>query len=72
MFRILARSYAFNSVQTEMPPLTTYFPWSPASYHPPDTSSVWSQPGQTLPRMSGPEKHVALSGVWPAGRARSA
>jgi hypothetical protein len=34
------RSYSLSSCHTEMPPLTTYLPWSPASYQPPETSSV--------------------------------
>ena len=34
------RSYVLSSSQVEMPPLTTYLPWSPASYQPPVTSSV--------------------------------
>ena len=38
--RAAARSYWFISVQTLMPPLTTYLPWSPASYQPPLTSSL--------------------------------
>ena len=42
--RAAARSYWFISVQTLMPPLTTYLPWSPASYQPPLTSSLYVQP----------------------------
>ena len=33
-------SYWFWSVQTLIPLLTTYLPWSPASYHPPLTSRL--------------------------------
>ena len=36
----LVRSNSLISWCTEMPPLTTYLPWSPASYQPPETSSV--------------------------------
>src|SRR6185503_812771 len=38
------RSHQLSNVHTEMPALTTYLPWSPASYQPPDTSSVYVQP----------------------------
>ena len=33
--RNLKRSYWLSSVQIEIPPFTTYLPWSPASYQPP-------------------------------------
>lgn len=36
----LARAKESTSVQAEIPPLTTYLPWSPASYQPPRTSWV--------------------------------
>lgn len=36
---VRVRSYVDINWATEMPPLTTYLPWSPASYQPPDTSS---------------------------------
>src|SRR4051794_2037811 len=42
--RYLPRSYWLSSVQTEMPALTTYLPWSPASYQPLVTSSEYVQP----------------------------
>lgn len=37
------RSNSISSWATEMPPLTTYLPWSPASYQPPLTSRVPAQ-----------------------------
>ena len=38
--RYFVRSHQLSSVHTEIPALTTYLPWSPASYQPPVTSSA--------------------------------
>ena len=58
-----------GNVHTAIPPLTTYLPWSPASYQPAVTSRVRGHTGQSLPCMSSPARQAARSGRWPAGRA---
>ena len=47
--------------------MTTYLPWSPASYQPPLTSSLYVQP---LPGAHGTDVSpmFGLTSMWPAGR----
>ena len=53
-----ARSCAERSCATDSPPLTTYFPWSPASYQPPETSNSPSQPQPGYRRSASGPAHA--------------